>query len=151
MANTQAVCNSFKAEVLSGLHNFSSTNPARSASTADTFKAALYLASATLNASTTVYSATGEVSGAGYTAGGVTVTNGTNPVVNGSQGVWTPTASFTWTGFTASAFDTCLIYNSSQGNRSFEVLTFGSQSVSAGTFNLTMPSNVSGSALYQLA
>ena len=76
MANTQAMCTSFKGELLVGHHNFG-TGVVRAATTADTFKAALYLASATVNASTTAYSSTGEVTGTGYSAGGVTVTFGT--------------------------------------------------------------------------
>ena len=68
MANTQAMCTSFMGELLTATHNFG-TAPVRAATTADTFKAALYLTSATINASTTAYSATGEVSGTNYTAG----------------------------------------------------------------------------------
>jgi hypothetical protein len=66
MANTQAMCTSFKGDLLTGIHNFG-TGVVRAATTADTFKAALYLASATIDASTTAYTATGEVSGTGYT------------------------------------------------------------------------------------
>jgi hypothetical protein len=117
----------------------------------------LYLASATLNASTTVYSATGEVSGTNYTAGGVTVTNATAPTSTNSSasvgvGYWTPSASLTYTTVTLStAFDTLLIYNSTQGGKAVSVHTFGSQTVTAGTFTLTMPSNTTGTALLRLA
>jgi hypothetical protein len=157
MANTQSMCTSFLGELLSATHNFSSANPAHTASTADTFKAALYLASATLNANTTVYSATGEVSGTNYTAGGVTVTNANNPVATNSSatagvGYWTPSASITYTTVTLStAFDTVLIYNSTQANKAVSVHTFGSQTVSAGTFALTMPSSTTTTALLRLA
>ena len=157
MANTQSMCTSFLGELLSATHNFSSANPAHTASTADTFKAALYLASATLNASTTAYSTTGEVTGSGYTAGGVTVTNGTNPLAANSSttagvGYWTPSASITYTSVTlATAFDSVLIYNSSQSNKAVSVHTFGSQTVTAGTFTLTMPSNTTSTALLRLA
>ncbi len=75
MANTQAVCTSFKVELFNG-HHALGTAVTRGATTADTIKAALFLASATINASTTAYSTTGEVTGTNYTAGGVTVTNG---------------------------------------------------------------------------
>ena len=78
MANTQSMCTSFLGELLSSTHNFSSANPAHTANTADTFKAALYVTTATMNASTTAYSATNEVSGTGYSAGGVAVTNANN-------------------------------------------------------------------------
>jgi hypothetical protein len=157
MANTQSMCTSFLGELLSATHNFSSANPAHTANTADTFKAALYLTSATLNASTTAYSTTGEVTGSGYTAGGVTVTNGTNPLAANSSttagvGYWTPSASITYTSVTlATAFDSVLIYNSSQSNKAVSVHTFGSQTVTAGTFTLTMPSNTTSTALLRLA
>ena len=84
MANTQAMATSFKGELLNAYHNFSATNPARTINTADTFKAALYLASATLNASTTVYSSTGEVTGTNYTAGGVTISSWNAPSTSGT-------------------------------------------------------------------
>jgi hypothetical protein len=73
VANTQSMCTSFMGELMTATHNFG-TAPTRGTSAADTFKAALYLASATIDASTTAYSATGEVSGSGYTAGGIAVT-----------------------------------------------------------------------------
>jgi len=151
------MCTSFLGELLSATHNFSSANPAQTASTANTFKAALYLASATLNASTTAYSATGEVSGTNYTAGGVTVTGATNPASTNSSttagvGYWTPSASITYTNVTLStAFDTVLLYNSTQANKAVSVHTFGSQTVTAGTFTLTMPSNTTTTALLRLA
>ncbi len=149
MANTAGVCATFKAEVLQGLHVFSATNPARTVNTADTFKAALYLASGSLSpTATTAYSATSEVSGTGYTAGGVTVAGWNTPAVTGSTAYTTPTASFAWTGVTlATAFDTVLIYNSSQGNRAVSLHNFGSQTVTAGNFTLTMPTNDSTNGL----
>ncbi len=143
---------SFKTELLNAYHNFSATNPARTINTADSFKAALYLASATVNAATTVYSATGEVSGTNYTPGGITITSWNAPTNSGTTAYTTPTASFTYTNVTLStAFDAVLIYNSSQGNRAVSVHTFGSQTVTAGTFTLTMPTNNSTLALLRLA
>lgn len=153
------MCTSFMGELMTATHNFG-TAPIRAATTADTFKAALYFASATINASTTAYSTTGEVtntSGSGYTAGGVTVTNGTAPIATNSSttaGVayWTPTASFSWSALTIStAFDTVLLYNSTQSNKAVSVHTFGSQTITAGTFTLTMPSNTTSTALLRLA
>jgi len=155
MANTQAMCTSFKGELLTATHNFG-TAPIRAASTADTFKAALYLASATINATTAVYTTTGEVSGTNYTAGGVTVTNSTAPTTSGTTGYWTPSASITY-GSSGSpvtlstAFDCVLIYNSSQSNKAVSVHTFGSQTITAGTFALTMPTNDATNALIRLA
>lgn len=156
MANTQSMCTSFMAELLTGTHNFG-TAPIRAATTADTFKAALYLTTATLNASTTAYSATGEVTGTGYTAGGVTVTNATPPASTNTSSTagtayWTPSASIAYTTVTlTTAFDTVLIYNSTQSNKAVSVHTFGSQTVTAGTFTLTMPSNTTSTALLRLA
>ena len=156
MANTQSMCTSFLGEVLTATHNFG-TAPTRATSAADTFKAALYLASATVNASTTAYSSTGEVTGTNYTAGGVTVTNATAPLSSNTSatagtGYWTPSASLTYTNVTlTTAFDAVLIYNSSQSNKAVSVHTFGSQTVTAGTFTLTMPSNTTTTALLRLA
>ena len=156
MANTQAMCTSFLGELLTATHNFG-TAPVRAATTADTFKAALYLTTATINASTTAYTATGEVTGTGYSAGGVTVTNGTSPSSTNSSATagtayWTPSASITYTSVTlTTAFDTVLIYNSTQSNKSVSVHTFGSQTVTAGTFTLTMPSNTTSTALLRLS
>lgn len=140
MSNSQALCSSFKNEVLLGLHQFGTvtlvSRTSLTAPTTDTFKAALYLTTASLGASTTAYSATNEVSGTNYTAGGVTVTNANAP----ASGQWTPSASLVYTNVTLStAFDTVLIYNSTQSNRAVGVFTFGAQTITAGTLTLTMP------------
>jgi hypothetical protein len=151
MANTQAMCTSFKGELLTATHNFG-TAPTRGTGAADAFKAALYLASATINAATTAYTATGEVTGTNYTAGGVAVTNATAPATSGTTAYWTPSASITYTNVTLStAFDCVLIYNSTQSNKSVSVHTFGSQTVTAGTFTLTMPTNDASTGLIRLA
>lgn len=150
MANTQAMCTSFMGELLTATHNFTP-------GTGDTFKAALYLASATVNASTTAYSASGEVSGANYTAGGVTVTNAvaplsTNTSATAGVGYWTPSASINYTNVTlATSFDAVLVYNSSKSNKAVSVHTFGAQVITAGTFSLTMPANATSTALLRLA
>lgn len=151
MANTQAMCTSFKSEILTGTHNFG-VAPTRGSTAADSFKAALYLASATVNATTTAYSASNEVTGTNYTAGGVAVTNATVPTTSGTTAYWTPSASITYTNVTLStAFDAVLIYNSTQSNKAVSVHTFGSQTVTAGTFSLTMPTNGAGTALLNIA
>ena len=145
------MCTSFKGELLVGHHNFG-TGVVRAATTADTFKAALYLASATVNAATTAYSSTGEVSGSGYTAGGVTVTFGTPPSTSGTTAFVTPSASISYSAVTLStAFDAVLIYNSTQSDKAVSVHTFGSQTVTAGTFTLTMPVNDASTGLIRLA
>lgn len=161
MANTQSMCTSFMSELMLGQHQLGTSTIVSRGSltspTTDTLKAALYLVSATYNASTTAYSATGEVSGTGYTAGGVTVTNATAPTstnASATAGVafFTPSASITYTTVTlATAFDTMLLYNSTQSNKAIAVYTFGSQTITAGTFTLTMPSNTTTTALLRLA
>ena len=156
MANTQAMCTSFLGEILTATHNFG-VAPTRGTTTADTFKAALYLTTATINAATTAYTSTGEVTGTNYTAGGVTVTNATAPASTNTSATagtayWTPSASITYTTVTLStAFDTVLIYNSTQSNKAVSVHTFGSQTITAGTFTLTMPSNTTAAALLRIA
>jgi hypothetical protein len=152
MANTQAICTSFKQDLLNGLHAFG-TSVVRGGTGADTFKGALYLATATLGAATTAYSATGELAASGnYTAGGVAVTNATAPTTSGTTAFWTPSASLQWANLTSSgAFDTVLIYNNTaSGKNAVGVWTFGSQSITAGTFTLTMPTNDATHALIQI-
>jgi hypothetical protein len=161
MANTQAMCTSFMGELLVGAHQFGTvtlvSRTSLTAPTTDSFKAALYLASATINAATTVYTATGEVSGTNYTAGGIAVTNATAPIATNASATagvayWTSSASLVYTTVTlATAFDTVLIYNNTQANRAVSVHTFGSQTITAGTFTLTMPSNTTTTALLRLA
>lgn len=148
MANTQAICDTFRVDLLNGTHAFGTqaANGVRTVTTKDVFKAALFLASATINRSTTVYAATGEVTGTNYTAGGVVVTNATVPANTGGTGIvafWTPSASLVWTNVTLStAFDCMLLYNSSvTALNSVAAFTFGSQTVTAGNFTLTMPTN----------
>jgi hypothetical protein len=102
---------------------------------------------ATINRSTTVYANTGELAGTGnYTQGGATVTNATAPANTGGTGIvafWTPSASLCGPALTSSgAFDAMLLYNSSNtAGNAVAVFTFGSQTVTAGTFTLTMPTN----------
>ena len=159
MANTQSMCTSFMGELMTATHNFGAS-PIRAGTTADTFKAALYLATATVNASTTVYSSTNEVTSANYTAGGVTVTNGTAPIATNTSSTagtayWTPSASIVYgsagSPVTFSSFDCVLVYNSTQSNKAVSVHTFTAQTVTSGTFTLTMPSNTTSTALLRLA
>ncbi len=159
MANTQSMCTSFMQELMTATHNFG-TAPIRAATTADTFKAALYLTSATINASTTAYTSTGEVTSANYSAGGVAVTNATAPASSNASSTagtayWTPSASIVYgssgSPVTFSSFDCVLIYNSTQSNKAVSVHTFTAQTVTSGTFTLTMPSNTTSTALLRLA
>ena len=161
MANTQAMCTSFMQQLMVGEHQLGTatlvSRTSLTAPTTDTLKAALYLTTATVNAATTAYSASNEVSGTGYVAGGVTVTNATAPnstntTATAGVAFFTPSASITYTTVTlTTAFDAVLIYNSTQSNKAISVHTFGSQTVTAGTFTLTMPSNTTSTALIRLA
>jgi len=156
MANTASLCTSFLGEVLTATHNFG-VAPIRAATTADTFKAALYLTSATIDASTTAYTSTGEVTGTNYTAGGVAITNATAPLSTNSSATagvayWTPSASISYTNVTLStSFNAMLMYNSTQSNKAVGVYTFGNQTITAGTFALTMPSNTTTTALLRIS
>ena len=117
-----------------------------------TLKAALYLASATTGPTNTVYTATGEVSGSGYSAGGVSVTNGNTAGLTSTTAYWTPSASVAFGTVTlATAFDCAMIYSTTDTNRNIGTFTFGSTTVSGGTFTLTMPTNDSSTGLVRFA
>ena len=127
MAITQAMCTSFKSEVLQEGHQLAT----------DTIKIALYTSSASLDATTTAYSSSNEVSGTGYTATGVTLTStavsttGTTAHFDADDPTWT-SASFTARG--------ALIYNSSNSNKASAVLNFGGDfTVAGGTFKIVFP------------
>lgn len=152
MANTQAVCSQFKVDAMNGLHAFG-VSVIRAGTTKDSYKAALYLASATRGAGDTVYSSSGEVSGTNYVAGGVAVTNATVPTLASTTAIWTPSASIVYTTVTLStAFDALLLYNDTSSTKlAVGVYTFGSQTVTAGTFTLTMPVNDASNALLRFA
>lgn len=145
MAITQTLTTSFKIELLQGVHNFGPTSP-------NTFKIALYSSTATLNADTTAYSTTNEITGTGYTAGGVTLTisqsptnggTGTTAYINFSNAVWS-SASFTAAG--------ALIYNSSQSNKAVAVLNFGgNKTPSASVFTIQFPAATSSTAIIRIA
>jgi ATP-dependent Clp protease adapter protein ClpS len=152
MANTQAFCSQAKVDLMNGLHAMG-TSVVRAATTKDAYKAALYLVTATRGAADTVYSATGEVTGTGYTAGGVAVTTATGPSLSGTTAIFTPSASIVYTTVTLStAFDAVLIYNDTSATKlALSVHTFGSQTVTAGTFTLTMPANDATNALIRIA
>lgn len=143
MASTQAMCSSFKQELLTGTHVIGT----------DVLKIALYLDAATLGPATTAYSATNEVGNSGsYTAGGSTVTF-VAPALTGTTAYTGPTSASTvsWTTFTATNFSAALIYNSSKTNKAISVHTFASQSITAGTFTITFPTNAAGTAILNLA
>ena len=145
MANTQAVPKTFRLDLMNGLHAFGAS-VIRSATTKDSFKTALYLASATIDATATAYTVTGEVSGSGYSAGGIAVTNATAPANTGGTGIisfWTPSASLAFGTVTlATSFDCAMMYNdTAAGKNAVSVNTFGATTITAATFTLTMPTN----------
>jgi len=147
--------NSFKVDLFNTVHAFNATGiPAHTAGVADTFKAALYTAASSLGTTTTSYTgAVTEVSGTNYTAGGVTVTFGTAPSNTTTTAFITPSASIVYTTVTLStSFDAMLLYNNTNaGKNAVAVFTFGAQTIAAGTFTLTMPTNDSTNALLRLA
>jgi len=156
MANTQATPTSFKVELLNGSHAFGAqaANGVRTVTTKDTFKGALYLTSGSQGAATTAYSSTNELAASGnYSAGGNAITNATAPNSSGTTAFWTPSASLVFTALTSSgAFDCMTMYNTaSSGNLAVGVFTFGSQSVTAGDFTLTMPTNDATNGLIRIA
>ena len=150
MAISQAMCTSFKVELLSGGHNFNTTNVARSANTADTFKIALYTSSATLDATTTAYSATNEASGTGYVAGGNTLTIAQVPTST-STTAWLDFGDSTWSSSTITA-NGALIYNSTNSNTAVAVLAFGGDKTSTnGDFTIIFPTADSSNAIIRIA
>jgi len=141
MAITQTVCTSFKVELLSGTHDFNS----------DTFKLALYTSSATLNAATSGYTASGEVaSGSGYTAGGKDLTVSQTPT-SGSEIAYISFSDVSWVSSTITARG-ALVYNSSKSNKAVAVLDFGSdKSSSSSTFTVTFPASNQNSAIVRIS
>ena len=136
------VCNSFKTELGTKTHDFTLT-------TGDVFKLALYDNNASFTAATTDYTATNEISGTGYTAGGIALVNVT-PVLSGSTAIfdfedasWS-TATFTTRGG--------MIYNSTAGTASVIILDFNSnRTVSAGTFTVRFPTPDATTAIIRIA
>lgn len=142
MAITAGICTSFKQELIEGLHDFN-------ASGGNAYKIALFTSSATLSSATTVYSATNEASGTGYTAGGAALTNidpttsGTTAYLDFDDASWT-SASFTCAG--------ALIYNTTNGNRAVCVLDFGGdQQVTSGTFTVQFPTADASNAIIRIS
>lgn len=152
MANTQAFPTQTKADLMNGLHALGAS-VIRAATTKDAYKAALYLTTRTLGAATTIYTTSGEVTGTNYVAGGVSVTTATAPSTSGTTAFFTPSASIVYATVTLStAFDATMIYNDTSATKlALGVYTFGSQTITAGTFTLTMPTNDATNALFRIA
>lgn len=148
MAITQAMCTSFKVELLNGIHAFGTT-VARAGTTADTMKMALYTSSATLDASTTAFTVTNETSGTGYASGGQDLTT-VAPTSSGTT-AFLDFNDETWSSATITARG-ALIYNSTQSNKSVAVLDFGGDKTStAGDFTVVFPTADATNAIIRIA
>ena len=142
MAITQAMCTSFKQQLLEGTHNFKNSG-------GSTFKLALFTSSATLGASTTAYATTNEVSGTGYSAGGNTLTR-VDPSTDGTTAI-TDFADTTFSTATITA-NGALIYNSSASDAAVIVLAFGGDKTStAGDFTVQFPTADASNAIIRIA
>jgi hypothetical protein len=138
MAITQAMCTQFKRDVMLGLHDLDS----------DTIKIALFTSSATLNATTTAYATTNEISGAGYTAGGVTLASAS--VINNSTSGCFDATDPEWTSATFTARG-ALIYNDTESDLAIAVLDFGGDfTVAGGTFKIVFPAQTKDTAIIRI-
>jgi len=143
MAITQAMCTSFKQELMQGTHNFT-------ASTGNSFKIALYTSSATLAATTTAYSATNEVSGTGYTAAGAALTNVT-PTTS-STTAYTDFSDVTWSSSTITANGAVIYNDTASGDPAVCVLAFGGdKSSTSGDFTIQFPTADASNAIIRIA
>ena len=147
MAISQAMCTSFKVQLLNGIHAFSTT-VARANTNADSFKLALYTSSASLGATTTAYTTSGEASGTGYTAAGAALTavaptsSGTTAILDFNNLTFS-TATVTARG--------ALIYNDTQGDKAVAVLDFGSdKSSNSSTFAVTFQAAAASTAIIRI-
>ena len=148
MSITQTATTSFKVELFEAIHNFGPILP-------NTFYIALYTAAADINASTTVYTATGETTGTGYTAGGKPLTVIVGPTAGpNTYGIPTAYVGFANVAWPAATFTArgALIYNATQGNKSVAVLDFGAdKTVSGVTFEIVFPTADANSAIVRIA
>ena len=143
MAITQAMCTSFKKELLEGTHNFKATG-------GNTFKLALYTSSATMSASTTAYSTGQEASGTNYTAGGAALTN-VNPTSSGTT-AFTDFADTTFSSSTITARGAMIFNEDTSGDTSVLILDFGSdKSSSSGDFTIAFPAADASNAIIRIA
>ena len=142
MAISSAIPTSFKQELLVGTHNFTATS-------GNSFKLALYTSSATLGASTTAFTTTGQSSGTNYTSGGSTLTSVT-PTTSGTTAVC-DFSDFTFSNATVTARG-CMIYNDTQSDKACAVIDFGGDKTStAGDFTVVFPSPTATGAIIRLA
>jgi len=140
MAITQAICNSFKEELLEGTHDLDG----------HTLKLALYTSSATLGATTTAYSTTNESSGTNYTAGGATLSSVT--VASSGSTAYVDFADVSFSSATISDAAGALIYNSSASNKAIAVIEFGAtKSVTSGTLTISLPAAAASTAIIRIS
>ena len=143
MAITQAMCTSFKKELMEAKHNFLLSG-------GNTFKIALYTSSATLSAATTAYSATNEVSGTNYSAKGNTLTN-VDPSSSGTTAL-TDFADTTWSSSTITARGAMIFNEDTSGDTSVLILSFGADKTStAGDFTIAFPTADASDAIIRIA
>ena len=142
MAITSTLTTSFKKELLEAVHNFKNSG-------GDTFKLALYTSSATMGAATTAYATTNQVTGTNYTAGGGTLTR-VDPTSSGTTG-FTDFADLTFGTATVTARG-CLIYISTDSNKSVATIDFGGDKAStAGDFTIVFPAAAASTAIIRIA
>lgn len=142
MAITQALCTSFKQELMEGVHDF----------TSHTFRIALYTSGATLSAATTAYSATNEVSGTGYTAGGEALTVTGGAVSISGTTAYIDFSDVTWTSVTITARGALIYNDTAVGNPAVAVLDFGSDKTStSGDFTVQFPTADASNAIVRIA
>ena len=133
----QTITTSFLVDMFKGIQDL----------TTDTVKMALYTADANLDANTTVYASTSEVTSANYTAGGRVCLNVTVQNYNGTVFVSFDNVSWTNVSFTCRG---ALIYNATQGNKSIAILNFGSDKTAGPNFTVTLPPNTANDALIRV-
>ena len=136
MSIVQTLTTSFKGQLPLAVHDF----------TTDTMKLALYVSTANLGADTTVYTTDGEITGTGYTAGGIVLTGVT--VLTYGTTVYIDFVNSAWSGALTARGG--LIYNASKGNKSVAVLNFGADKTSVNTFTVQMPANTYTAALIRI-
>ena len=143
MAISQAMCTSFKKELLEGVHNFKNSG-------GSTFQIALYTSSASLGAATTAYTTSNEVSGTGYTAKGNTLTR-VDPTTSSTTAL-TDFSDTSWSTATITARGAMIFNDSASGDPAVEILDFGGDKTStAGTFSIAFPTADASNAIIRIA
>ena len=152
---SSALCGTFKREILAGIHRLTAHTRASSTISADTFKVAMFTNSASIDADTTGYTTSNEVSGTNYSAGGATLSSVTIGLADNSSAVPTAFVDFADTTFSSSTISNArgaLIYNSTESDKAVAVLDFGGdKTATAGTFTIQFPDFNSTSAILRIS